>query len=89
MLAAPSFWASVTFLWRHLEQMVAARADIHVLQNRCYARLGWTAKSGTFCPGPQDCPYHGFSLLTANQEGALTTQPSFDCAEACRATVAQ
>src|ERR1700686_1963058 len=53
---------------RHLQQMAAARAELPALvQNRCYARLGWDRAVRSFCR-EHKIVYQGFSLLTANQE---------------------
>jgi diketogulonate reductase-like aldo/keto reductase len=52
----------------HLEQMAAAHAELPALvQNRCYARLGWDRAVRFFCR-EHKIVYQGFSLLTANQE---------------------
>ena len=52
----------------HLEQMEAAHAETPALvQNRCYARLGWDRDVRIFCR-ERDIVYQGFSLLTANVE---------------------
>ena len=53
---------------RHLEQMAAAHAEAPALvQNRCYARLGWDRDVRLFCK-ERKIVYQGFSLLTANGE---------------------
>jgi diketogulonate reductase-like aldo/keto reductase len=53
---------------RHLEQMVASRAEAPVfVQNRCFARLGWDRDVRAFCAARR-IVYQGFSLLTANPE---------------------
>ncbi len=53
---------------RHLQQMAATRAELPALvQNRCYARLGWDRAVRLFCR-ERNIGYQGFSLLTANQE---------------------
>jgi diketogulonate reductase-like aldo/keto reductase len=52
----------------HLEQMAAAHADVPALvQNRCFARLGWDHAVRQFCR-ERKIIYQGFSLLTANPE---------------------
>lgn len=43
----------------------AARVKPALVQNRCYARLGWDAAVRTFC-AEHGIGYQGFSLLTAN-----------------------
>jgi diketogulonate reductase-like aldo/keto reductase len=53
---------------RHLQQMAVARAELPaIVQNRCYARLGWDRAVRLFCR-ERKIIYQGFSLLTANQE---------------------
>ncbi len=53
---------------RHLQHMAASRAELPaVVQNRCYARLGWDRAVRSFCH-EHKIIYQGFSLLTANQE---------------------
>jgi diketogulonate reductase-like aldo/keto reductase len=53
---------------RHLLQMATGGAELPVLvQNRCYARLGWDRAVRQFCRENRII-YQGFSLLTANQE---------------------
>jgi diketogulonate reductase-like aldo/keto reductase len=53
---------------RHLEQMAATGAEAPaVVQNRCFARLGWDRDVRAFC-GERRIVYQGFSLLTANPE---------------------
>ena len=53
---------------QHLEQMVAFHKEAPTLvQNRCYARLGWDRDVRQFCR-EHKIIYQGFSLLTANQE---------------------
>jgi diketogulonate reductase-like aldo/keto reductase len=52
----------------HLEQMAAAHAEVPALvQNRCFARLGWDREVRRFCR-ERKIIYQGFSLLTANPE---------------------
>jgi diketogulonate reductase-like aldo/keto reductase len=52
----------------HLEQMAAAHAEAPALvQNRCYARLGWDRDVRRFSK-ERRIIYQGFSLLTANPE---------------------
>lgn len=54
-------------LW-HLEQMAATGAEAPALvQNRCFARLGWDRDVRSFCMD-RKIVYQGFSLLTANPE---------------------
>ena len=53
---------------QHLQQMEATHAEAPALvQNRCYARLGWDRDVRMFCR-EHKVIYQGFSLLTANQE---------------------
>ena len=53
---------------RHLEQMEEVHAEMPALvQNRCYARLGWDREVRMFCR-KRKIIYQGFSLLTANAE---------------------
>ncbi len=53
---------------RHLQQVADACAELPaVIQNRCYARLGWDRDVRGFCR-EHKIIYQGFSLLTANQE---------------------
>jgi len=53
---------------RHLEQMTAAHTvPPFLVQNRCYARLGWDREIRAFCH-QRHIVYQGFSLLTANVE---------------------
>jgi diketogulonate reductase-like aldo/keto reductase len=53
---------------RHLEQMTAGGAEAPaVVQNRCFARLGWDRDVRAFCR-ERGIVYQGFSLLTANPE---------------------
>jgi len=53
---------------RHLQQMAAARTKLPaIVQNRCYARLGWDRAVRLFCR-ERKIIYQGFSLLTANRE---------------------
>jgi diketogulonate reductase-like aldo/keto reductase len=52
----------------HLEQMEAVDSESPaIVQNRCYARLGWDREVRLFC-GERKILYQGFSLLTANAE---------------------
>jgi diketogulonate reductase-like aldo/keto reductase len=54
-------------LW-HLEQLAAGGAELpQVVQNRCFARLGWDREVRAFCR-ERKIVYQGFSLLTANPE---------------------
>src|SRR5438067_537278 len=51
---------------RHLEQIVATHKEAPaVVQNRCFARLGWDREVREFCR-THGIVYQGFSLLTAN-----------------------
>jgi len=51
---------------QHLEQMAVSKIDLPALvQNRCYARLGWDREMRFFCR-EHNIMYQGFSLLTAN-----------------------
>src|SRR5208283_527301 len=53
---------------RHLEQMGVAHFEAPALvQNRCFARLGWDRGMRLFCR-ERKIIYQGFSLLTANAE---------------------
>jgi diketogulonate reductase-like aldo/keto reductase len=53
---------------QHLEQMEALGVELPTLvQNRCYARLGWDRDMRSFCR-ERKIVYQGFSLLTANVE---------------------
>jgi diketogulonate reductase-like aldo/keto reductase len=53
---------------RHLEQMVDVHSEAPaIVQNRCYARLGWDRDVRLFC-NERKIVYQGFSLLTANAE---------------------
>jgi diketogulonate reductase-like aldo/keto reductase len=53
---------------QHLEQMAAAHSEVPALvQNRCFARLGWDYEVRRFCR-QRNIVYQGFSLLTANPE---------------------
>lgn len=52
----------------HLEQMEATRSEMPaIVQNRCFARLGWDRDVRLFCR-ERKIIYQGFSLLTANLE---------------------
>jgi diketogulonate reductase-like aldo/keto reductase len=48
-------------LWRK------ARVRPRIVQNRCYAALGWDRRIREFCAA-NELVYQGFSLLTANRE---------------------
>ncbi len=73
---------------RHLEQMAAAGAETPALvQNRCFARLGWDREIRAFCRD-RKIVYQGFSLLTANPE-MLRHRLVAGIAARCRATPAQ
>jgi diketogulonate reductase-like aldo/keto reductase len=53
---------------RHLRQMTERGAEAPALvQNRCFARLGWDRAVRSFCR-QRHIAYQGFSLLTANPE---------------------
>jgi diketogulonate reductase-like aldo/keto reductase len=53
---------------RQLEQMTASGLEAPALvQNRCFARLGWDSDVRAFCT-MRKILYQGFSLLTANRE---------------------
>ena len=72
----------------HLQQMEAVRAELPaIVQNRCYARLGWDREVRQFC-GDRDIIYQGFSLLTANQE-VLHHPLIASLAASANATIAQ
>jgi diketogulonate reductase-like aldo/keto reductase len=72
----------------HLQQMEAVRAELPaIVQNRCYARLGWDRAVRQFC-GDRDIIYQGFSLLTANQE-VLHHPLIASLAASANATIAQ
>ena len=68
MLAALRFLGVSNVSLRHLEQMIASRAEPPAfVQNRCFARLGWDREVRLFC-AERKIIYQGFSLLTANPE---------------------
>ena len=72
----------------HLEQMAAAHAEVPALvQNRCFARLGWDREVRRFCR-ERKIIYQGFSLLTANPE-AVHHPMVVELAARARATPAQ
>ncbi len=51
---------------QHLEEMASVHAENPALvQNRCFARLGWDRDVRSFCR-ERNIVYQGFSLLTAN-----------------------
>jgi diketogulonate reductase-like aldo/keto reductase len=53
---------------QHLEQMASVHAEGPALvQNRCFARVGWDRDVRSFC-SERKIIYQGFSLLTANPE---------------------
>jgi diketogulonate reductase-like aldo/keto reductase len=55
--------------------MDASRTELpRVVQNRCFARLGWDRDVRSFC-AERNIVYQGFSLLTANLE--VLRHPSF------------
>lgn len=73
---------------RHLEQMEASHAEMpSVVQNRCFACLGWDREVRLFCK-ERKIVYQGFSLLTANPE-VLEHRPLIAMAERLNATPAQ
>jgi diketogulonate reductase-like aldo/keto reductase len=74
-------------LW-HLEQLAATGAELpRLVQNRCFARLGWDREVRAFCRA-RGIVYQGFSLLTANPE--VLGHPLLGrIAARCRATRAQ
>jgi diketogulonate reductase-like aldo/keto reductase len=72
----------------HLGQMAAAHAEVPALvQNRCFARLGWDREVRRFCR-ERKIIYQGFSLLTANPE-AVHHPMVVELAARARATPAQ
>ena len=72
----------------HLEQMAAGHAEVPALvQNRCFARLGWDREVRRFCR-ERKIIYQGFSLLTANPE-AVHHPMVVELAARARATPAQ
>lgn len=72
----------------HLEQIEAFGAELPALvQNRCFARLGWDREVRAFCR-KRNVVYQGFSLLTANRE-VLQQPPFVDLAQQLNATPAQ
>jgi diketogulonate reductase-like aldo/keto reductase len=58
-----------------------------LVQNRCFARLGWDRDVRSFCR-ERSIVYQGFSLLTANPE-VLTHPPFVELAKKLSATPAQ
>jgi diketogulonate reductase-like aldo/keto reductase len=73
---------------RHLHQMAATGAEAPALvQNRCFARLGWDRDVRAFCRNHK-IVYQGFSLLTANLE-VLRHPLVADIAARLKATPAQ
>ena len=53
---------------RHLQDLLASGTELPALvQNRCFARLGWDRDVRGFC-AERRIGYQGFSLLTANPE---------------------
>ena len=72
----------------HLQQMETAGAELPtVVQNRCFARLGWDRDVRAFC-SERKITYQGFSLLTANQE-VLKNLAVIDLAKQLNTTPAQ
>ena len=72
----------------HLQQMAAGDAELPTLvQNRCFARLGWDREVRRFCR-EKNIVYQGFSLLTANAE-VLQHPPFLDLTNNLNATPAQ
>lgn len=73
---------------QHLEEMKAAGLELPALvQNRCFARLGWDRNVRAFC-NDHNITYQGFSLLTANPE-VLQYPPFAQLAGQLNATPAQ
>jgi diketogulonate reductase-like aldo/keto reductase len=73
---------------QHLEQMQAAHSELPALvQNRCFAHLGWDREVRSFC-NQRKIAYQGFSLLTANPE-VLQHPPLIALARNLNATPAQ
>jgi diketogulonate reductase-like aldo/keto reductase len=73
---------------QHLEQMQAAQSELPALvQNRCFAHLGWDREVRSFC-NQRKIAYQGFSLLTANPE-VLQHPPLIALAGNLNATPAQ
>lgn len=73
---------------QHLEEMKAAGLELPALvQNRCFARLGWDRNVRAFC-NDHNITYQGFSLLTANPE-VLQHPPFAQLAGQLNATPAQ
>lgn len=72
----------------HLKEMERTRAELPTLvQNRCFARLGWDSEVRDFC-NEHKITYQGFSLLTANRE-VLQHPPLAALASQLNATPAQ
>ncbi len=72
----------------HLEQMESAHSEPPALvQNRCFARLGWDREVRLFCR-EHKITYQGFSLLTANPE-VVQHPPLIALAQEMNATPAQ
>lgn len=73
---------------KHLHEMQASGAEMpKLVQNRCFARLGWDRDVRTFCR-KLNIVYQGFSLLTANPE-VLQHPPFVELAHRLNATPAQ
>jgi diketogulonate reductase-like aldo/keto reductase len=72
---------------QHLEQMTDRSEAPALVQNRCYARLGWDRDVRLFCHEHR-IVYQGFSLLTANPE-VLRHPVVTSLATAAKATPAQ
>jgi diketogulonate reductase-like aldo/keto reductase len=72
----------------HLKQMEASQSELPALvQNRCFARLGWDRDVRLFC-NQRKIVYQGFSLLTANLE-VLRHPPLIALAKEMNATPAE
>jgi diketogulonate reductase-like aldo/keto reductase len=72
----------------HLKQMEASQSELPALvQNRCFARLGWDRDVRLFC-NQRKIVYQGFSLLTANPE-VLRHPPLIALAKEMNATPAE
>lgn len=72
----------------HLEEIESSGAELPALvQNRCFARLGWDREVRLFCQA-RNIVYQGFSLLTANPE-LLEHPPFVNLATELNATPAQ
>jgi diketogulonate reductase-like aldo/keto reductase len=73
---------------QNLEQMESIHSELPALvQNRCFARVGWDREVRAFCAKRQ-IVYQGFSLLTANRE-VLKNEQLIAIAARLRVTPAQ